>query len=426
MTMTANAPANAPASSGSGGSTTIVRRAFEPLESVGSASGLKALLDTQRLSIADALPRHVTPERIIKTLLVAANRTPDLLQCTQASILETINRAAELGLDLSGTLGEAYPVPFNNNIGTRDNPKWVKQCQLIIGYRGYAKLARQTGEIKRIEANVVCKNDKFTMRKGSNAACEFELCLEDRGAIVGAFAYVQFNDGGEQFDFMPAGDIEKVRARSKSGNDRQGNAIGAWKTDWPEMAKKTVFRRVAKWLPLSTEKFVKAMEYDSGGDEDLTHVIEAQTRRGMAGLQDKVTRRPLSEGMTLDTNPEANLPPAPASDEDAAHLRDVVDGGSAEPEVQPDVGHTNVTPEQEADAGAEATAHWEDPAWAEKRCADTATDLGIKISDFKGGLFKYHASFNFDAARKLSPEQWRALFEAIAGGRFDYKAGKIG
>jgi recombination protein RecT len=71
------------------------------------------------------LPKHITPERLFKTLLVAANRNPDILKCTQASVLETINRAAELGLDLSGTLGEAYPVPFNNKVKTRDGPRGV-------------------------------------------------------------------------------------------------------------------------------------------------------------------------------------------------------------------------------------------------------------------------------------------------------------
>lgn len=252
---------------------------YDPLKPVGSAPNLKSLLIQMKGSIAEALPKHVTPERLIKTLLVAANRVPDLLKCTQASVLETINRAAELGLDLSGTLGEAYPVPFNNRIKTPDGDRWVMQCTLIIGYRGLAKLARQSGEIKRIEADVVCENDEFRMRKGSNAACDFMPALMgDRGKPIGAFAYVQFKDGGEQFDFMPVSDIDKIRLRSKSGSDKQGNAIGAWKTDWAEMAKKTVFRRLAKWLPLSTEKWQRAIEEDDD-DTDLLKVTEVKSDR---------------------------------------------------------------------------------------------------------------------------------------------------
>lgn len=297
---------------------TAVQRKFDPLAPVGDSNSLKGLMESQRASLTAMLPKHITPERLFKTMLVAANRNQDLFSCTQMSILETINRAAELGLDLSGTLGEAYPVPFNNRVKTQGGGEiWVKQCQLIIGYRGYAKLARQTGEIKRIEADVVCKNDKFILRKGSNATCEFEPCLGERGEPIGAFAFVQFKDDGEQFDFMPVEDIEKIRRRSKSGSNKEGHAIGAWKTDWAEMAKKSVFRRVAKWLPLSTEKFVRAMEMEG---DDFAETVEASNEPAVPQgsktervLQEqlakqaaaKVTSRPVSEGQTLEPTPEA-------------------------------------------------------------------------------------------------------------------------
>ena len=258
---------------------------YQPLAPVGSAGDLKALLDTQKASLAQALPKHVTPERIIKTLLVAANRTPDLLQCTQASVLETISRAGELGLDLSGTLGEAYPVPFNNRV----KGQWYKQCQLIIGYRGLAKLARQSGEIKRIEAEVVYEQDKFTYKKGVTFVLDFEPCIKgDRGEPIGAYALVEFKDGGIQAEFMPVSDIEKIRMRSKSGADDNGNPIGAWKSDWSEMAKKTVFRRLAKWMPLSAEKFNAALETDAD-DFNLTEVLEVKALpRGAAGVAAKL------------------------------------------------------------------------------------------------------------------------------------------
>jgi recombination protein RecT len=247
---------------------------YNPEGPIGSPGGLKKLLASQRESIAQALPRHVTPERLIKTLLVAANRNPMLLQCTQASVLETINRAAELGLDLSGTLGEAYAVPFSNNIKDENGRSQKKlQCTLIIGYRGLAKLAHQSGEIRRLEAEVVYTQDHFVYRKGTEFRLEFEPSLSgDRGKPIGAYALVETKAGGLMAEFMPVSDIEKIRQGAQSKDSP------AWKHHWPEMARKTAFRRLAKWLPLSTEKFVAALEHDNQ-DYDLTDVLEAETTR---------------------------------------------------------------------------------------------------------------------------------------------------
>lgn len=249
--------------------TAVAKRAdYKPTEPVGDARNLKRLLDANSPNLTSLLPKHVTPDRLIKTMLVAANRTPDLLQCTQASVFETITRAAELGLDLSGTLGEAYPVPFNNRIKVEGRDVWVKQCTLIIGYRGLAKLARQAGEVSTIRAEVVFEADTLDwVDSPTDGKFVFKRALQgDRGKAIGAFAYVVFKDGGWQADYMTHSEIEDIRKRSKSGTDKNGNPAGPWKTDWPEMAKKTVFRRLAKWLPMSAEKsdlFQQAVELDN-------------------------------------------------------------------------------------------------------------------------------------------------------------------
>jgi recombination protein RecT len=261
---------------------------FDALAPVGDQRNLKAMLEKMSGSMKALLPSHVTPDRLIKTMLVAANRNPDLLLCTQASIVETIQRAAELGLDLSGTLGEAYPVPFNNKIrftapNGQKQEMWVKQCQLIPGYRGLAKLARQSGEIKRIESEVVYQKDEFDYVKGTAFRLVYRPHLQDdRGPALGAYSLAEFKDGGLQADFMTVGEIERIRKISKSGADKKtGAPIGPWRDHWPEMAKKTVFRRLAKWLPLSSDKFAQAIEADNVDVdlEDLMPTVEVVTNR---------------------------------------------------------------------------------------------------------------------------------------------------
>jgi len=46
---------------------------------------------------------------------------------------------------------------------------------------------------------------------------------------------------------MTREEVEGIQKRSKSANN------GPWKSDWAEMAKKTVVRRLSKMLPLSSE-----------------------------------------------------------------------------------------------------------------------------------------------------------------------------
>ncbi|QDU34315.1 recombination and repair protein RecT [Poriferisphaera corsica] len=105
---------------------------------------LKDFLGQSVDRLADVAPKHFTPERLVKMVLLAANHQPKILKCTALSILEATMTAAELGLDCSGTKGEAYLVPFNCRVGS----DYQLQAKLLPGYKGLAKLARQSGEIK--------------------------------------------------------------------------------------------------------------------------------------------------------------------------------------------------------------------------------------------------------------------------------------
>ena len=189
--------------------------------------------------LAAAIPRHMSVDRLLRVAMTAIRTNPKLADCTQKSLLACVMGCATLGLEPEPFLGQAYLIPFKNN--------GVLECTLIPGYRGYIALARRSGEVQSVSAQVVYDKDSFRLQYGLQETLDHIPADGDRGNPKGAYVVFRYKDGSHSFDYMSTSDIEKIRARSKSGNN------GPWVTDWPEMAKKTVIRRHIKLAPLSVE-----------------------------------------------------------------------------------------------------------------------------------------------------------------------------
>ena len=52
--------------------------------------------------IGMVLPKHLTPDRMVRIALSAASREPKLLQCTPGSIGLSLMKAAEFGVEVNG------------------------------------------------------------------------------------------------------------------------------------------------------------------------------------------------------------------------------------------------------------------------------------------------------------------------------------
>ncbi len=213
---------------------------------------------------AMALPRvGITAERMTRFALTALNRTPALLKTQPQTFLACVVQSAQLGLDPSGITGEAYLIPYKD------------VCTFIIGYRGLLKLARRSGKIKEAAAHVVHEKDTFEFEYGLNSRLVHKPSTEkDPGPMLYAYAYAKFIDGGQAFEVMTKEQVDAIRTRSRAGNN------GPWVTDYPEMAKKTAFRRLAKWLPLEPEDYRAvelAAQEESGLPQDLSDALAPAT-----------------------------------------------------------------------------------------------------------------------------------------------------
>jgi recombination protein RecT len=209
-----------------------------------------------RPEISRVLPPHVTPERFERITLTALQRTPDLLDTDRKSLFGAVMQCAQDGLQPDGR--EAALVKFG------------KQSAYMPMVAGLLKLARQSGEIASLTAQVVYEADTFDYwidEHGEHLSHRPEL-VGDQGKAVAVYAMARTDNGESVVEVMRVSEIEKVRKASRSGNN------GPWKDWWSEMARKTAIRRLFKRLPRSTDRLDQAAHRDDQfypfGERDVT------------------------------------------------------------------------------------------------------------------------------------------------------------
>lgn len=201
-----------------------------------------AMLEAYKGEIARALPRHMNPDRLARIALTEFRKTPRLAECDPKSVFAAIIISSQLGLE-PGLLGQAYLVPFKT------------ECQLIPGYQGLIDLVRRTGKVKRIEAHVVRDGDKFTYKTGLVTVLEHEPNLDtEPGEMRLAYAVAEFTDGGFHVEVMTRYQIEAIRNNSQGYKSAiQYKKDHPWISNTEEMWRKTLIRRICKYLPKSAE-----------------------------------------------------------------------------------------------------------------------------------------------------------------------------
>lgn len=206
--------------------------------------------------MALAMPKSMTPDRLTRIVMTECRKTPALLKCAPESFYGAVLQCAALGLEPGSALGHCYLLPFGNGKDRSSRPN----AQLIIGYRGMIDLARRSGQIISLQAWTVHAQDTFNYQLGLEPDIQHvPASTADRGPVTHVYAVAKLKGGGIQFEVMSRAEIEKVRSTSKAGNS------GPWASHWDEMAKKTVIRRLFKYLPVSIEA-VRAVEIDEKTD----------------------------------------------------------------------------------------------------------------------------------------------------------------
>lgn len=251
------------------------------LQSMKPKEQISYLLNQKKGEIAKMLPKHLNADRLLKVAQIAATTTPALAKCDVASLVGAIGQCAQMGLEPNTVLGHAYLVPFNTKRkDANGGERWVNSVQVIIGYKGLIDLARRSGQIVSIAAHEVCENDQFDMAYGLDERLTHVPAMGERGEVIGFYAVAKLKDGGFAFEFMSRHQVEKIRDGSQGWQQAmkfKKTDIHPWSAHFVEMGRKTVIRRLAKFLPLSIE-FQTAAALDeyaaTGKDQHLDSALD--------------------------------------------------------------------------------------------------------------------------------------------------------
>lgn len=202
-------------------------------------SDIASYISGMKDRIAAVLPKHLTPERIIQMAATTIQRNPQIAKCNAASLLGSVMQASILGFPPVDALGYCYFVPYGNDV------------QFQIGYKGLIELARRSGKIKMVYAEVVREGDEFNAEFGLDPKLEHKPKFDASKPMTHVYAVCHFNDGGYNFVVLSKSDVERLRMRSPM---QKGSPVGAWKSDYEAMAKAKALKQLSKYLPLNIDQ----------------------------------------------------------------------------------------------------------------------------------------------------------------------------
>jgi len=191
-----------------------------------------------RQALMEVVPQMLPPERLIRVLLGACQRNPELLECTPHSLAYAMLEAASLGFTPGDVLGYTYLVPYRHGA--------KKEATLIVGYKGLIQLAYQSPVVAAVDAGVVCDGDEFEYELGTQPYVRHRkgpghMATEDN--VTFAYAVVQLKDAKwPVVEVLTRAQIDERRKRSRARS-------GPWFTDFGAMCQKTALRAALTLIP---------------------------------------------------------------------------------------------------------------------------------------------------------------------------------
>jgi recombination protein RecT len=251
-------------------------------------ASIAQFLDALVPQLQRALPKGMSGDRLARIALTQVRLQPKLAACNPQSFAGALLTAAQLGLE-PHVNGEAYLVPYG------------RECQLIIGYQGYAKLFWQHPLARHLDAQTVFENDEFDWSLGLSPHLYHKPARGDRGKPIYYYAVVALTTGASEFVVLTPEEVKELRG--KEGPN------GGVKDPQRWMERKTPLRQLAKLIPKSPNLSL-ALEADERMGTELQARLPMAGELPPAAEQPEATSEPMEAASgEYDPTAEADYQP---------------------------------------------------------------------------------------------------------------------
>ena len=145
-----------------------------------------------------------------------------------------------------GVVTDRYKVVQNKNKG-------VLECQFQIGYKGLIDLAYRNGQMQTIQAQAVYENDEFSYEYGLEPKLFHRPAFSDRGELIYFYGIFRTVNGGYGMSVMSKANMDMY---AKTYSKAFASEYSPWKSNYEEMAKKTVIKQALKYAPIDVTRDV--------------------------------------------------------------------------------------------------------------------------------------------------------------------------
>jgi recombination protein RecT len=256
--------------------------------------------------VAERLLKMMDEQTIMKECNYAMqsfNKNNYLNSSTTASKQQAILNVAQIGLTLNPVLKYAYLVPRYTG--------GQVECFLEPSYQGIVKLITDTGSAKNVYAHPVFEGDVFDVVLGTATNVIHRPQFKSKN-LTHVYAVANLHDGSQMIEVMHVDEVFAIRDKSESYKSfKDGKTKSCiWVDHESEMSRKTVIKRLCKYLPKTEmwDKLAKAIDLDnsdySASDDQISYIESLLTNanidpdmqgRYFREIQDNLTASRASE-----------------------------------------------------------------------------------------------------------------------------------